>query len=49
MLTDDGDAEFYAMEHLANWIYRRPASSVQRRAVLSAKQSLARRHPDNMR
>jgi hypothetical protein len=45
MLIDDGDAEFYALEDLANWIYHQPVSNAQRRAMLSAAQSLARRYP----
>jgi len=48
MLTDDGDADFYALEDLANWIYHRPASNAQRQAVLSAAQSLARRYPEKI-
>ena len=45
MLIDDGDADFYALEDLANWIYHRAASNAQRQVVLSAAQSLARRYP----
>jgi hypothetical protein len=45
MLADHGEADFYALEDLANWIYHRPASNAQRTAVLSAAQSLARRYP----
>jgi hypothetical protein len=30
MLIDDGDADFYALEDLANWINHRPASNAQR-------------------
>jgi hypothetical protein len=48
MLIDDGDADFYALEDLANWIYRRPVSNAQRRAVLSAVQSLVRRYPEKI-
>ena len=45
MLIDAGDAEFYALKDLANWIYHRPASNAQRQAVLDAVQSLVRRYP----
>ena len=43
--VDNGDADFYALEYLANWIYHRPANNTQQRIVLRAARSIVRRYP----
>jgi len=45
MRVDDGNADFYALKDLANWIYHRPANNTQQQVVLRAARSIARRHP----
>jgi hypothetical protein len=45
--VDEGDADFYALNDLANLIYHRPAGhKQQQQAVLSAAQSIVRRYPE---
>ena len=43
--VEEGDADFYALEDLANWISHRPDRNARRQAVLGAARSLVRRYP----